>query len=624
MSFIPCNTFCNVVDSACNINTLQENCMIRTKDHATGYLFDPWDHLGPKRRKLMEQSWAGLFREHILRELPVNKIAPYFTEGFGRPTKELYMALGVIILQQAHDITDDETLCQLAFNEQWHYALDITSVSDDATYMSPKTLWNMRKIVTDNELDSLIFNRTTDTLARVFNVDISKQRLDSVHIRSNMRSLGRIRIFAVTIRKFLVNLKRHHKGFFEIIDKRFIDLYLTKNASGCFSMVKPSESAKTLETVSSDLFELIQIFRDNTDIVSMSTYKLMERVLKEQCAITQTGNGKAVTLKKPKDVPSDSLQNPSDPDATYDGHKGQGYQVQIMETYTEKKKKEVNEESDNESEDVPEDGPDVVPALNLITHVDVQTACESDANALIPAIESADERNLLPDELLADSLYGSDDNCETAKELGTEVIAPTMGLRKEDTIPLSDFTFSEKGKVISCPEGHAPVSTKHKKNRHIAAFKIDRCDSCPRKDKCPVKEGEKYYYLRYEDKVRRIAMRRAYEKTDEFKDKYRWRAGVEATMSEYDRKTGVKNLRVRGMKAVRLCATLKAVGINIFRATAFRNAKISPKPVQEWAYRCVSCLCFYVKEQYCALLSNLGKIFFESTFSAGFSCKSTG
>ena len=152
MLFSSCNTSCNIVDSTCNINTLQENCMIHTKDHKTGYLFDPWDHLGPKRRKLMEQSWAGLFREHILQELPVNKIAPYFTEGFGRPTKELYMALGVIILQQAHDITDEETLCQLAFSEQWHYALDITSMSDDSTYMSPKTLWNMRKIVTDNEL----------------------------------------------------------------------------------------------------------------------------------------------------------------------------------------------------------------------------------------------------------------------------------------------------------------------------------------------------------------------------------------------------------------------------------------------------------------------------------------
>ena len=53
-------------------------------------------------------------------------------------------------------------------------------------------------------------------------------------------------------------------------------------------------------------------------------------------------------------------------------------------------------------------------------------------------------------------------------------------------------------------------------------------------------------------------------------------------MSEYDRKTGVKNLRVRGMEVVRLCATLKAVGINIFRATAFRRAKIAPKPITNW------------------------------------------
>ena len=624
MSFISCNTFCNVVDFICNINTLREKRMIHTKDHKTGYLFDPWDHLGPKRRKLMEQSWAGLFREYILQELPVNKIAPYFTEGFGRPTKELYMALGVIILQQAHDITDDETLCQLAFSEQWHYALDITSPSDDATYMSPKTLWNMRKIVTDNELDSIIFNQTTDTLARVFNVDISKQRLDSVHIRSNMRSLGRIRIFAVTIRKFLVNLKRHHKGFFKTIDERFIDRYLKKDASSCFSMVKPSESAKTLESVSSDLFELVQIFKDNAGIVSMNSYKLMERVLKEQCIITDTDNGKVVTLKKAKDISSDSLQNPSDPDATYSSHKGQGYQVQIMETYTEKKKKKMNEESENESESVQENDSDSVPTLNLITHVDVQTACESDANALLPAIESADERNLLPEELLADSLYGSDENCETAKELGTEVIAPTMGSQKEDTISLSDFTVSEKGKVISCPEGHAPVTTKHKKNRHIAAFKIDHCGNCPKRGNCPVKAGKKHYYLRYQDKVWRIAMRRAYEKTDEFKDKYRWRAGIEATMSEYDRKTGVKNLRVRGMEAVRFCATLKAVGINIFRATVVRRAKISPKPIQEWAYRCASRLYFYVKEQLCRHLYTLGKIFYESTFSARFSRRSVG
>jgi hypothetical protein len=43
---------------------------------------------------------------------------------------------------------------------------------------------------------------------------------------------------------------------------------------------------------------------------------------------------------------------------------------------------------------------------------------------------------------------------------------------------------------------------------------------------------------------------------------------VEATMSELDRRTGVKRLRVRGFKAVRFSATLKAIGINLFRAAA--------------------------------------------------------
>jgi hypothetical protein len=43
-------------------------------------------------------------------------------------------------------------------------------------------------------------------------------------------------------------------------------------------------------------------------------------------------------------------------------------------------------------------------------------------------------------------------------------------------------------------------------------------------------------------------------------------------MSEYDRRTGVKRLRVRGFKAVRFAAVLKAAGINILRAVAAKKA----------------------------------------------------
>ena len=83
----------------------------------------------------MEQSWAGLFRKEILSELPITQIASSFSEELGRPTKELYAALGTLILQQMHDFSDEETVDQLAFNLKWHFALDITEESDAATYL---------------------------------------------------------------------------------------------------------------------------------------------------------------------------------------------------------------------------------------------------------------------------------------------------------------------------------------------------------------------------------------------------------------------------------------------------------------------------------------------------------
>jgi hypothetical protein len=255
--------------------------MIHIKNHTQKNLFDPWAFLGPKRRKLLDQSWAGLFQKELLGELPVSKLIPFFTHGFGRSTKELYTPLGTHLLQQAHDLTDEETVNQVSFNIQWHYALNITEESDSAKYLSPKTLWNMRSIVVDNALDAILFDHITEKLATLFTVNAHHQRIDSIHIKSNMRRPGRIGIFVSTISKFLVNVKRGHQELFDTIDERIIDRYLSKQSLHCFSMVKPSESATTLASVSSDLFHLVEQFKEQPDITAMHSYKLLERVLKE-------------------------------------------------------------------------------------------------------------------------------------------------------------------------------------------------------------------------------------------------------------------------------------------------------------------------------------------------------
>jgi hypothetical protein len=180
--------------------------MIRIKNHKQREIFDPWSFMSPIRRRMLDQSWAGLFKEEILCELPVGKFKTFFNESFGRPTKELHTALGVLILQQAFDLADEETVNQLSYNIQWHYALNISEESDSAKYVCTKTLWNIRNIVIEHGLESLLFECATNKMAAVFKVNTDKQRIDSVHIQSNMRRLGRIGIFAKSIHKFLINL----------------------------------------------------------------------------------------------------------------------------------------------------------------------------------------------------------------------------------------------------------------------------------------------------------------------------------------------------------------------------------------------------------------------------------
>jgi hypothetical protein len=114
---------------------IKGDSMIYFKDHKTINIFDPLSFLGPKRKKLIDTSWAKLFREQILPDLPADKVFKNYHWAMGRPTKELYAMLGVMTLQQMQDLTDEETIHQFAFNIEWHYALGITDESDDESYL---------------------------------------------------------------------------------------------------------------------------------------------------------------------------------------------------------------------------------------------------------------------------------------------------------------------------------------------------------------------------------------------------------------------------------------------------------------------------------------------------------
>jgi hypothetical protein len=135
--------------------------------------------------------------------------------------------------------------------------------------------------------------------------------------------------------------------------------------------------------MATDMYSLIELFGDDEVVSQKETFRHLARVFSEQCVVDaecpdEAGKAKA---KDPKLVPSTSPQNPSDPEATFSGHKGQGYQLQLMETCSETK----------------EDGEKDV---DLITYVKLEPAHEHDSNALLPTIEGAEKSRVKPERIL--------------------------------------------------------------------------------------------------------------------------------------------------------------------------------------------------------------------------------
>ena len=176
----------------------------------------------------------------------------------------------------------------------------------------------------------------------------------------------------------------------------------------------------------------------NTDAANLDSYQLMARVFTEQC--NQSIAGGKVDVKAPSDIPS-AVQNPSDPDASFNAHRGRGYLVQVVETY---------------SPDEPTHS-----SLDLITYVDVQKMTQHDLKSLEPAMASLSARQIKPKEILGDSHYGVKENVKRLASEGVEVVSPAAPPKgyKQGRLSLEDFELDDQGVVLSCPAGQAPVNT---------------------------------------------------------------------------------------------------------------------------------------------------------------------
>jgi hypothetical protein len=140
-------------------------------------------------------------------------------------------------------------------------------------------------------------------------------------------------------------------------------------------------------------------------------------------------------------------------------------------------------------------------------------------------------------------------------------------------LTLEDFELDSEGRVLRCPAGKEPLETSVADVRIQVLFDPVVCEGCPHRNNCPaaaVGRSERRWQYNH-DRVKQRA-RRLKDARDEFRGHYRWRAGIEATMSRFKHQMGMAQLRVRGMAKVTYTAMLRALGLKIHRVAADRAA----------------------------------------------------
>ena len=68
----------------------------------------------PKKARRLERSWAEVFRNEALPLIDEERFAPMYCADNGRPNRAVQTVLGVHLLKEMFNLTDDEALEQAA------------------------------------------------------------------------------------------------------------------------------------------------------------------------------------------------------------------------------------------------------------------------------------------------------------------------------------------------------------------------------------------------------------------------------------------------------------------------------------------------------------------------------
>lgn len=504
-------------------------------------IFDSLVNLTERERKMLKNTWAEKFGSQIFPLINEDRFSVLYSDNHAsRPNNPSNVNIGLLMLKEIFTQSDEECISSLMFDIRYQYALHTTSFEEQP--ISKNSLSNFRvaiyKYNEDNGVDLIQeeIESHAKEFAKILKIDGRNMRMDSLMISTSAKKLSRLEIIYSCVSRLIDEINKSNMDVLPVKFKVYLE---DGHHNDTIYRCKDKDIDSKLNTIIADALELYYISKGST-IEETQDFKILTRMLGEQTIQTE---GKQ-ELKPAKDIKPDSLQNPTDPDATYrnKGTKGNiGYTGNILESFDDKNK--------------------------LIMQYDLQKNIYSDQHFARDTIEKLGKQEKETN-VIIDGAYYSEDISKQATKNELNFIPTNLVGRNQnsDKSGYGKFNIDETThEVKNCVQGYKPEDSKFKKGVYRAHFNSRQCDNCPQRANCPVTKQKKQYLLEVsETKLHREKLI-ARMGTKEYTKIASKRAGVEGIPSVLRRRYGIDHLPVGGQVHSKIWFGFKIAAINCKR-----------------------------------------------------------
>jgi transposase len=491
----------------------------------------------------------------------------------GQPGLPPWRLALVTLMQFRENLADRQAAAAVRARIDWKYllSLELTDPGFDFSVLS-----EFRDRLLAGSAEAVLLHKLLERCSAVGLLKArGQQRTDSTHVLAAVRVLNRLELVAETLRATLNELATVAPdwlcalvplAWYERYGKRIEDARLPREqaAREAYAQMVGEDGFALLDAL--DAPDVPAAVRQAPSLTTLR--RAWQRHYERTPGTGATTKQRAVPrvrFKANRDVPpaAEGIESPYDTDARSRQKRDTqwtGYMVHVSETCEST-------------------------TPHLLTHVHTTAATVHAAQCTVPIQQALVDKALPPREHLGDAAYISAELLAKSQEQQGITLRgptrPTQGWQAQVdggyTVEQFDVDWAQQR--VRCPQGKWSVAwwdrgTRARSRSIFVEFALEDCQACPARALCTrAQQQGRRVGLPPQDQYEALRAAQRWYSSEEGKQGYKRRAGVEGTLSQGVRGYGLRCARYRGVEKTHLQHVATAAAINVDRIVAWLDER---------------------------------------------------